>query len=576
MSGAKTQGTPSRTRERSRTVIDRDTQTLQQREFDILVIGGGITGVCIAHDAALRGMRVALVEKRDFGWFTSSASSKLLHGGIRYLPHGQFRKVRESARERFIFQCIAPHLTYYLPFVVPVFKGDFMKSAFAMKTAMKLYDSICAGLKQSDDPAKKIPATHFLNRHQLIKLIPVTASLDNLTGGQVLYESHMRSSERMTLAFVKTAVANGAVAANYVEVQSLIKEGDQVTGAHVLDKLSGERFTIRAGITVNAAGPFIQGINEQHAGLKLARRTTGFSKGVHLVTRKLIDHYAIALSTSKRTEGMINRGGRHIFILPWRDRSLIGTTNVPFSGELDDVRVTHADIMDFLEDINQTLPAVDLQLRDVRYAFSGLYPLTAKEIRTDTYQGTGDYQIIDHARDGVQGVITALGAKYTTAREVAERVTDLLARKSGRSWRGCTTATTQLVGGEVKDWTAFVVSKSRKYKERIDPELLSSLLYKYGTEIDEVIEPLLTTSSSGKIPDSEILAAEVNHAVKHEMARSVSDMVFRRSGLGTIGHPGKDILTRVAVLMAELLGWDQARIRSEIQEIEAAYQCLQQ
>jgi glycerol-3-phosphate dehydrogenase len=555
-------------------VIIRDIQSLQQRKFDVLVIGGGITGACIAHDAALRGMRVALIEKRDFGWFTSSASSKLLHGGIRYLPLGQLHKVRESARERNIFQRIAPHLTYYLPFVVPVFKGSFMKSALAMKMAMKMYDAICLGLKQTDDPGKKLPASHFLDRRELINLIPVAASLDNLNGGQVLHESHMWSSERMTLAFVKTAVANGAVAANYVEMQSFIREGDRITGAVVLDRLSGKQCTVRAKVTVNAAGPFIQGINEQHGGMNLARQTTGFSKGVHLVTRKLVDRYAIALPTAKKTEGVVHRGGRHMFILPWRGRSLIGTTNVPFSGKLDEVGVTHQDILDFLEDINQTLPSAQLRLQDVLYAFSGLYPLTAKEIRPDTYQGTGEYQVIDHDQDGVRGAVTALGAKYTTARTVAERATDLLASKLGGAWPACATATTQLAGGEIKDWNGFVEDRTKKYATALVPEVLDSLVCHYGTEIDKVIEPLLTGPTADKISQEDILAARVRHAVQQEMACSVADVIFRRTGLGTIGHPGRDTIERIAMLMAELLGWDQARVRSEVQEIENAYRCL--
>ncbi|MHB8810916.1 MAG: glycerol-3-phosphate dehydrogenase/oxidase, partial [Desulfobulbaceae bacterium] len=498
-------------------MIIRDIQSLQQREFDVLVIGGGITGACIAHDAALRGMRVALIEKRDFGWFTSSASSKLLHGGIRYLPLGQFHKVRESARERNIFQRIAPHLTYYLPFVVPVFKGSFMKSALAMKVAMTVYDAICLGLKQTEDPGKKLPAPDFLNRQELISLIPVAASLHNLNGGQVLHESHMWSSERMTLAFVKTAVANGAVAANYVEMQSFTREGDRITGAVALDRLGGKPCTVRARVTVNAAGPFIQGINEQHGGMNLARQTTGFSKGVHLVTRKLIDRYAIALPTAKKTEGVVHRGGRHMFILPWRGRSLIGTTNVPFSGKLDEVGVTHQDITDFLEDINQTLPSAQLQLQDVLYAFSGLYPLTAREIRPDTYQGTGEYQVIDHEQDGVRGAITALGAKYTTARTVAERATDLLAGKLGGSWPHCTTATTQLAGGEIKDWHGFVEGRKRKYATAFAPEVLDSLLCPDGTEIDTIVAPLMP-ASPGTIAQQELMDVLVRHAVQQEMA----------------------------------------------------------
>jgi glycerol-3-phosphate dehydrogenase len=308
--------------------------------------------------------------------------------------------------------------------------------------------------------------------------------------------------------------------------------------------------------------------------MNLARQTTGFSKGVHLVTRKLIDRYAIALPTAKKTEGVVHRGGRHIFVLPWRGRSLIGTTNVPFSGKLDEVGVTHQDIVDFLEDINQTLPSAQLRLEDVLYAFSGLYPLTAKEIRPDTYQGTGEYQVIDHEQDGVRGAITALGAKYTTARTVAERATDLLASKLEGAWPACATATTPLAGGEIKDWNGFVEGRRGKYATAFAPEVLDSLACHYGTEIDKVVEPLLTGPTAGKISQEDILAARVRHAVQQEMACSVADVIFRRTGLGTIGHPGRDAIERIAMLMAELLGWDQARVRSEVQEIENAYRCL--
>ena len=552
-------------------MMKRDIQTLQHEQFDVVVVGGGITGVCIAHDAALRGMRVALIEKRDFGWFTSSASSKLLHGGIRYLPHGQFFKVRESARERNIFQRIAPHLTYYLPFVVPVFKGSFMKSAFAMKAAMKLYGCICANLTQSDDPAKKIPAAHFLNRNQLIELIPEMESLSNLIGGQIFYESHMWSSERMTLAFVKSAVSNGAVAANYVEVKSFLNEGKQVKGVLAFDRMSGERFKVRARVTINATGPFIQGMNRQNAGLRLVKETTGFSKGVHLVTRKVIDHYAIALATPKKAAGLVSRGGRHIFILPWRGRSLIGTTNVPFSGAIDDVGVTHEDIRAFLQDINLTLPAVQLRRRDILYAFGGLYPLTAKEIRPDTYQGTGEYQVIDHGQDGTQGVITALGAKYTTARLVAQKTTDLVAFKLGGCWPKCTTAFTPLVGGGIEDFALFEENKIRKYGDRLEPEQINRLIFHYGKEIDQIFELCKVSLPSEK----DILAAEVIYAVKNEMACSVEDVVFRRTGLGTLGHPGKSTLDAIAVLMAGMLGWNEARVQAEIQDVEARYRCLE-
>lgn len=555
-------------------LLNRDLQSLEKGELDVLVIGGGITGACIAHDAALRGMRVALVEKRDFGWFTSSASSKLLHGGIRYLPHGQFGKVRESARERNIFQTIAPHLTSYLPFIVPVFQGSFLKGPLAMRAAMGLYRVICAGLAQSDDPAKQIPPSRFLDRRELLNLVPTAASLPGVIGGQVLHESHMWSSERMTLAFVKSAAAHGAVVANYLEMRSLITEEHRVRGILAADRLSGREFVVRARMTVNAAGPDIPGLNALQPGLRLAKQTTGFSKGVHLVTRQLTGGFALALPTAKKTEGMVTRGGRHLFILPWRGRSLIGTTNVPFNGRPDEVRATHQDVVDFLADINEALPGARLSLADVFHAFAGLYPLTAREIQPDTYQGTGEYQIIDHERDGIFGMLTALGAKYTTARRVAEKVTDLLHRKLGGGYPPCATATTRLTGGEIGDWRRFVQLKSADYRAVVNPAHLAALLSDYGSEIDEVLAALPIAPAAGEAGEKDILRAVVDQAVLREMACTLADLIFRRTGLGTIGHPGRETVAGIAQRMAELLGWDAEKVTAEIAAVDGAYRCL--
>ena len=225
--------------------MKRDIEKIKSAAFDLLIIGGGITGACLAHDAALRGLRVALVEKNDFGMSTSSASSKLLHGGIRYLQKLQFGKVRESARERTYFQIIAPHITTTIPFLIPTIQGSIMKGRAALLAGMNLYRTICSGLNGLvSDPSKKVEFGAFFSKSKVLELVPMLTAIDGLNGAHTLFESHMHNSERMTLAFIKSAVHNGSQAANHVAVQRLISTDKRVTGVHCRDTLSGEEFQI--------------------------------------------------------------------------------------------------------------------------------------------------------------------------------------------------------------------------------------------------------------------------------------------------------------------------------------------
>ncbi len=556
----------------------RDLKALKKQLFDVIIIGGGITGACLAHDAALRGLKTVLVEKDDFGGFTSASSSKLLHGGIRYLQTAQLHKVRESARERTLFQILAPHLTRYIPFIVPTISGSFMKGKLALIVGMRLYDLLGFGLKDMiHDASKKLPEGGFFNRDAVLRRVPDLQAVKGLNGGYIFPESHMISSERMTLAFLKTASANGAQIANYVRVDEFLKQNGHVTGVKVRDKIAGVSFDIKGQIVANAAGPHIPDLNRKLRQLHLNKAATGFSKGVHLVTRQVNPEYAITLATPKKTEGLITRGGRHFFIIPWRGRSLIGTTDVPFDKKPNEVTVTRKDIKDFLDDINQALPKLHLTSGDVYYAFAGLYPLTTLSIKTDTYQGTGDYQVIDHGRsDGIEGIITVLGAKYTTARKVAEKAADLVVNKLGGVFRKCQTQSTPLAGGNIPDLKAFIHEKRETYRKCLEPDAIDHLVSHYGCEIDLLMKQAGHNPSLLKrlTPDRENIAAEIRHAVTHEMALTLEDAVFRRTGLGTVGHPGEKALTRAVQIMADLLDWDVARRELEIGKVNNRYKVL--
>ncbi len=555
--------------------MKREIQLLTETSFDAIIIGGGITGACLAHDAALRGLRVALVEKNDFGMSTSSASSKLLHGGIRYLQKLQFGKVRESARERAYFQIIAPHITTSVPFLIPTIGGSLMKGRAALLAGMNMYRLICTGLNDLiADPAKKVAHGFFFSRDKTLQAVPMLKAIDGLSGAHTLFESHMNNSERMTLAFIKSAAENGAVVANHVEVVRFTTASGRITGVRCRDGLNDGEFDIASDLVVNAAGPFLPGINAQVEGLNLEKKTTGFSKGVHLVTRQLENEFALALSSGKKTEGLVTRGGRHIFMIPWRGRTLIGTTNVPFNEDLDKVRVTHTDIVDFLQDINAIVPGIGLTEQDVYYAFAGLYPLISDEVKTDTYQGTGEYQVVDHGeRDGVDGIVSVLGAKYTTARAIAEQAMDIVAARLDISNRGCRTATEPLVEGRIADLKGFIAEKQQHYEDILDPTTVHDLIVSHGSEIDRVVSYLKSRPGYlEKLSDTrETLAGEAAYAVEHEMACTLDDVVFARTGLGTIGHPGTDVLLRVCEIIGPLLGWEQERYNQEIAAVERRY-----
>jgi glycerol-3-phosphate dehydrogenase len=556
--------------------MKRDIEKIKSAAFDLLIIGGGITGACLAHDAALRGLRVALVEKNDFGMSTSSASSKLLHGGIRYLQKLQFGKVRESARERTYFQIIAPHITTTIPFLIPTIQGSIMKGRAALLAGMNLYRTICSGLNGLvSDPSKKVEFGAFFSKSKVLELVPMLTAIDGLNGAHTLFESHMHNSERMTLAFIKSAVHNGSQAANHVAVQRLIITDKRVTGVHCRDTLSGEEFQIEAKMVVNAAGPFLPGINSQIESLRLFKDTTGFSKGVHIVVRQLEEKYALALSSGKKTEGLVTRGGRHIFMIPWRGRTLIGTTNVPFADKLDKVRVTVKDIDDFLQDINAIVPGLSLENSDVHYAFAGLYPLISDEIKTDTYQGTGEYQVVDHSEQGgPEGIVSVMGAKYTTARAIAEQAVDLIGRKMSMPDPRCRTASVPLFEGRIDNLEQFVAKKQQHYREILPAQTVHDLIVSHGSEVDKVID--YCRNQVGYLEklseERETLVGEVAYAVEHEMACTLDDVVFARTGLGTIGHPGTEVLNRVVKVIGPLLAWDELRRRDEIEAVERRYQ----
>jgi glycerol-3-phosphate dehydrogenase len=538
--------------------MKRRLEDLEAVEHDLLIVGGGITGACLAFDAATRGMRVALIEKDDFGGATSAASSKLLHGGLRYLQQLRFGKARESARERLLFQNLAPHLTRYVPFVVPTYRG-LAKSKLVLSAGMLVYETLCIGQGHLlADPERAVPSGRGLSVDDVTTMIP-GINRDGLTGGRLFYESHMESSERMTLAFVDGAAENGGVVANYVRAEAFLRDGVRVVGVRARDVESDREFEIKARAVVNAAGPWIGGLNDRLDTSTMGAVVTGFSRGAHLVTRALTDGCAVALPTQRPAEAVLDRGGRHVFIIPWRGHSLIGTSYGPHDGPLGDVSPSPAEIDELIADINGALGPDTLSRDDVRYAFAGLYPLTAAEIDPTVYQGSADYQVVDHASDdGVPALFTVFGAKYTTARLLAERALDRIAPTLSGEWRSCQTRTVTLPAAPTGAALA----------DRLPAAMGADLQRTYGDYAGRAA--VLALEDPARVEeigsDRGVWGIDPVWAVRHEMALHLTDVVMRRTGLGTLGDPGEAALRQVAGLMAGELGWDAARVESEVRE----------
>ena len=528
------------------------------RPFDLIIVGGGITGACVAYDAARRGLRVALLEKKDFGWATSAATSKMIHGGLRYLANLEIGLVRESLRERRILENIAPNFVYPLPFLVPTYEG--MKSnKWLIETGMLLYDILSFDKGRTWDKAKKIPGHHFLSREEALREEPNLRE-EQLTGASIYYDCQSIFPERLTLAFVKSAVKHGALVANRAEVTGfLYGKGSTITGVEVLDRTVGKEVAIEGKLTVNCGGPWAD-IILRDAERGRSNHTISRSEGIHLITRPLVKEYALALMTP---------AGRHMFLIPWRGHTLIGTTDKEYEGDPDAYKVTRKSIEDFLREINECYGDGRLAYGDVLSAYGGLRPLVEDQVE-GTYESSRKYEIYDNEKDGFDWLITVEGGKYTTSRRLAEKLVDRVEKKLGQKPKDALTDQEYLYGCEIEDMEEFL-EEIREQNPGFDPRTIEYLGKNYGTEYKEI----LAIAKEGEglsepvTADGEILA-EVVYAARSEMVHSLKDILLRRTGLGTLGDPGEDVLSRAGEVAARELGWTEERLATEQDEAKRA------
>lgn len=548
-------------------IMIRQLQDLKNTEFDLVIVGGGIFGACAAWDASLRGLSVALVERTDFGAGVSANSFKIVHGGIRYLQHADIVRLRASCRERSAMLRIAPHLVQPLPIVIPTYGHAQQGKAF-LGAGMLLYDVLTIGRNHGiADPQRQIPWSRFLSRRSLLELFP---SLDQkgLTGAAVFCDGQMYNPTRLVWAFVRSAISKGCRVANYVEATGFLRNGDRIQGINVRDVLTGDAFPIRAKAVLNAAGPWAERLLGVEKRLEILPRT--YSRDACFVIKRRF-HSPFALAISGRTrdpDAVLSRAARHLFLVPWRDRTLVGVWHIVYGDSPDSVSVSEQDLATFIDEINWACPELNLTINDVTMWNAGLVPFGENEPGAENLRYGKRSTLIDHKKEhNIDGLVTLIGVRYTVARGESAKAIDLICDKLGRRLARPATEYLPIHGGKI-DSFEDLVRKVRQDAAGLTDAAARALAHNYGTEYPEVLR------MGERTPDmlrpfeaSTVLPAEVLHAVRSELAVRLGDVVFRRTDLATGGHPGDSALLACANLMQQELGWTDEQRDTEIRDV---------
>jgi glycerol-3-phosphate dehydrogenase len=544
--------------------MKRDLALIAQQEHDLLVIGGGIYGACVAWDAALRGLSVVLVEKEDFGSATSANSLKTLHGGLRYLQDGNLARMRLMMCERRTWLRIAPRLVRPLPCILPT-GGKLTRHKAAMKVALAINDLVSFDRNQGVSPGHHLPNGRILSRAECLQLVPGLAA-EGISGAALWYDAQVLNSERLLLSILQSAIANGAAVANYAKVTALQQVGDRLGGAIVEDALTGCTHTLSARLVVNCAGAWSDSILATLTNRKPAH-TFYLSTAINLITRQILPDVALGLPS--RYAGR----ERILFVAPWQEYSLVGTWHKAYAGQTPGYRVDEATIQACLDEFNAAYPMAALSRDDVYHVQAGYLPMQPS---------TGGNQVKlvresivhDHTvTDGLEGIISVTGVKYTTALSTAAQVVDLVLRKLKRPHVPCQTSQIPVADTVLAHTEPSLEDEMVASHAALLPDAIQHLIQNYGTATRDVLGHLAEEPAWGRriIPAKGVLGVEVIHAVRCEMARRLSDVIQRRTQLGAAGAPDRMAVNSCADLMAHELGWSPAHQAAEIETLYASY-----
>ena len=520
-------------------------------DYDVVVIGGGMAGAGAARDLALRGLAVALVDKGDFASATTALSSKLIHGGLRYLEMFDVGLVRESLRERETLRRLAPHLVKPLPFLIPIYR-DSSRGLIKVRIGLKLYDWLA--------PGRDRERYRVLRPVDALSLEPAVAAR-GLRGAGYYFDDLLVFPERLCLENVLSACRHGARAFNYAQVEEIVRDASgDIAGVRVRDLLSGRVVSLRASIVVNATGPWVDDVRAQAGIAERGRRILRRTKGIHCLLPRLTDR-AIYHTT---------RDDRMIFAIPWREFSLVGSTDTDFDGNPDRVYATRDEVDYLLAEIRKPLRDPRLHADAVVYTYAGVRPLSFEE-GTRASDVSRAHRIVSEARGRF---LSITGTKLTCFRSLAQQLGDQIVRTLGRG-APSRTARLTLDGAdederrvEARTWLDVSAEAATSGLPR---ETLETLVTTYGRGYLHIVELAGKVAGGAErlCPENPDVVAQLHAAVQDEMAISLQDVLLRRTGIGTSHCQGLDCAESIGERMAQLCGWSRRRLDAELDAYHA-------
>lgn len=514
-------------------------------QFDLIVIGAGINGSGIARDAAMRGLKVIVLDKEDISCATSAWNTRLIHGGLRYLEYFEFYLVRESLAERERLLKNAPHLVKPLPLVIPFYKQN-QRGPLIFWMGMVFYDIL------SFD--KSLDHHHIFSKTQVLDKVG-NINPDGLSGAAMYYDCQVDYPERLSVENILSAQQHGTTFINYARVNRFLTEGNRVTGVMFTDTLTGKEYSVRAPLTINVGGPWV---DEVLKGLdKPVKRMIGGTKGSHIVVKSFPGAPKMAIYFEARSDK------RPMFIIPWTDRLLIGTTDFHYKGDLDHVVMDDDEMNYLIMETNTILPQAKLTPQKILYSYAGVRPLP---YTGDKKAGavTRRHIIYDHAPQ-VEGLISIIGGKLTTFRNLSQQTVDMAFKKLQKKAVRCSTINTPLPGADTGNFKEF----QEKFLSRsgLEEDISRHLLKVYGGKAEEVLElaqkePTLLARLNPKDPT---IGAQIVYSFERENAETIRDVLLRRTMSGYNDVVGLDVVESAAKVAGELFGWSKDRINDEVE-----------
>jgi len=535
--------------------------------YDVVIIGGGIYGATMAWEATTRGLTVLLVEQNDFASSTSSNSLKIIHGGIRYLQTFDLVRMRESIKARQSFLRIAPHLVSPLKCLMPTFK-DIMKSRLVIFSGFLFYRLMSFNSNKGIDSAKKINHGSLISKIKFAKLFP-NLKQKGITGGAIWFDAQTLNSERLVLSFIMSARERGAHVFNYMKSDALISDNNKITGITILDQLTGSKHDIKSSTVIDCSGSWKA---DKLQCTKDPSHTKAYALAINIVIKKEIVRHAIGIKIPAIIDG--KQQTRLLFITPWNNTTIVGTWYSACKQQPDQLSFSNNELKDALQQINSVFEKDLIDLNDVIYIHKGLLPIDPDKGSPANPYLTSRPTIL-HAQDsgGLYGFFQVQGVKYTTARTVAEQTINRVFKHLQKPLLQSNTHQIPLYGADYSSFSDWKETQVQKYSKTYSWEVINRLMYNYGSNMEIILKIANEKYSQSNIiaGTNTALKAEIDFVLDNEMTFTLTDILLRRTDIGTQGLPAVETINYCVCALTEKYDWNETDVKQNIEKLLSFY-----